>query len=84
MCVEDTLKDLSRYAQTSFPDKTILSEKLKKVKPEKFLSLLQILYTDHKFLTGSVIKANRSVNNRHWKRNVLNTSRRRVNKNSLT
>ena len=77
-CLEDTLKDLSRYAQISFPDKTILSEKLKILKPEKFLSLLQILYTDHKFLTGGVIKANCSVNNIHWKRNVFNNSRKRL------
>ena len=39
-----------------------------KLKLEKFLSLLQILYTDHKFLRSSVTSANPSLDNRLWKR----------------
>ena len=47
---------------------------IEKLKLEKFLYLLQILYTDHKFITGSVTWAYSSVDNRLWKR----TSQKRV------
>ena len=56
-----------------------------KTKSWEILSLLQILYTDLKFVR-SVIQTNPSVDNFFavHLRNVLNRSRRRVNKKILT
>ena len=55
----------SKYASLSSHEKVQKSEKLKL---EKFLSLLQILYTDHKFIRSSVTWAYLSVDNHLWKR----------------